>query len=83
MPDTHVPEVLFVCVHNAGRSQMAAALLAHHARFTDNKTDCRLAGTRTPDQGRECHPLGLTPDTNPSIRATYDADEAIATAKLP
>ena len=27
----HVPEVLFVCVHNAGRSQMAAALLEHHA----------------------------------------------------
>jgi arsenate reductase len=26
-----VPEVLFVCVHNAGRSQMAAALLAHRA----------------------------------------------------
>jgi arsenate reductase len=25
------PEVLFVCVHNAGRSQMAAALLAHRA----------------------------------------------------
>jgi protein-tyrosine-phosphatase len=25
-----VPEVLFVCVHNAGRSQMAAALLDHH-----------------------------------------------------
>ena len=28
---TDVPEVLFVCVHNAGRSQMAAALLDHHA----------------------------------------------------
>lgn len=28
---TDVPEVLFVCVHNAGRSQMAAALLHHHA----------------------------------------------------
>jgi protein-tyrosine-phosphatase len=28
---TEVPEVLFVCVHNAGRSQMAAALLAHHS----------------------------------------------------
>lgn len=26
-----VPDVLFVCVHNAGRSQMAAALLDHHA----------------------------------------------------
>lgn len=25
------PEVLFVCVHNAGRSQMAAALLARQA----------------------------------------------------
>ncbi|HTZ09295.1 MAG TPA: arsenate reductase ArsC [Acidimicrobiales bacterium] len=25
------PEVLFLCVHNAGRSQMAAALLRHHA----------------------------------------------------
>ncbi|AIG80402.1 Putative arsenate reductase (ArsC) [Amycolatopsis japonica] len=25
------PQVLFVCVHNVGRSQMAAALLAHHA----------------------------------------------------
>jgi protein-tyrosine-phosphatase len=30
MPDTR-PEVLFVCVHNAGRSQMAAALLAQRA----------------------------------------------------
>jgi arsenate reductase len=29
LPD--VPEVLFVCVHNAGRSQMAAALLDHYA----------------------------------------------------
>lgn len=26
-----VPEVLFICVHNAGRSQMAAALLTHRA----------------------------------------------------
>ncbi len=29
MPDA--PTVLFVCVHNAGRSQMAAALLDRHA----------------------------------------------------
>ena len=26
-----IPEVLFVCTHNAGRSQMAAALLDHQA----------------------------------------------------
>ena len=28
------PAVLFVCIHNAGRSQMAAALMAHHAQGT-------------------------------------------------
>ena len=27
-----VPEVLFVCVHNAGRSRMAATLLERHAQ---------------------------------------------------
>ena len=31
MSTDRVPEVLFVCIHNAGRSQMAAALLEHHA----------------------------------------------------
>jgi protein-tyrosine-phosphatase len=41
MPD-HVPEVLFVCVHNAGRSQMAAALLARHAH---GRVTVRSAGT--------------------------------------
>jgi arsenate reductase (thioredoxin) len=30
-PDHDVPEVLFVCVHNAGRSQMAAGLLNERA----------------------------------------------------
>lgn len=41
MTDRH-PEVLFVCVHNAGRSQMAAALLAHHA---GDRVVVRSAGT--------------------------------------
>ena len=40
------PEVLFVCVHNAGRSQMAAALLAHHA---DGAVDVRSAGSAPAD----------------------------------
>ena len=31
---TEVPHVLFVCTHNAGRSQMAAALLDHEAHGT-------------------------------------------------
>jgi len=40
------PEVLFVCVHNAGRSQMAAALLQHHAGDT---VLVRSAGTAPAD----------------------------------
>jgi arsenate reductase (thioredoxin) len=39
---TAPPEVLFVCVHNAGRSQMAAALLDHHAR---GRVSVRSAGS--------------------------------------
>ncbi|GLZ07556.1 low molecular weight phosphatase family protein [Actinomadura sp. NBRC 104412] len=44
MPE--VPEVLFVCVHNAGRSQMAAALLDHHAQ---GKVHVRSAGSAPAD----------------------------------
>lgn len=36
------PSVLFVCVHNAGRSQIAAALLAHHAM---GRVEVRSAGS--------------------------------------
>ena len=43
---TSTPEVLFVCVHNAGRSQMAAALLAHHA---GERITVRSAGTAPAD----------------------------------
>ena len=49
MPDPiadHIPEVLFVCVHNAGRSQMAAALLARHA---GDRVVVRSAGTAPAD----------------------------------
>jgi arsenate reductase (thioredoxin) len=41
------PEVLFVCVHNAGRSQMAAALLQHHA---GDRVVVRSAGTAPADE---------------------------------
>ena len=49
-----VPEVVFVCVHNAGRSQMAAALLDHHAR---GRVQVRSAGSA---------PAG---EINPAVRA--------------
>lgn len=40
-------EVLFVCVHNAGRSQMAAALLDHHAA---GRVRVRSAGSTPADK---------------------------------
>ncbi|HYV01046.1 MAG TPA: arsenate reductase ArsC [Actinomycetota bacterium] len=42
-----VPEVLFVCVHNAGRSQMAAGLLD---RYAGGKVRVRSAGSTPADQ---------------------------------
>jgi protein-tyrosine-phosphatase len=52
-----VPEVLFVCVHNAGRSQMAAALLDHHAA---GAVHVRSAGSVPADQ------------INPAVRQAMD-----------
>ena len=44
---SEVPEVLFVCVHNAGRSQMAAALVHHHAA---GRVNVRSAGSTPADE---------------------------------
>jgi arsenate reductase len=52
-----VPEVLFVCVHNAGRSQMAAALFDHHA---NGRVHVRSAGSAPADQ------------INPAVAAAMD-----------
>ena len=41
------PSVLFVCVHNAGRSQMAAAFLAH---LSQGAVEVRSAGSAPADQ---------------------------------
>ncbi|HXF73506.1 MAG TPA: arsenate reductase ArsC [Actinomycetota bacterium] len=48
-----VPEVLFVCVHNAGRSQMAAALLD---RYAAGRVRVRSAGSEPADR---IHPVVL------------------------
>jgi arsenate reductase (thioredoxin) len=42
-----IPEVLFVCTHNAGRSQMAAALLDHAAA---GRVRVRSAGSQPADR---------------------------------
>jgi arsenate reductase len=44
---TDRPTVLFVCVHNIGRSQMAAAWLAHVA---GDRIEVRSAGSQPADQ---------------------------------
>ncbi len=46
MTDPRTPEVLFVCIHNAGRSQMAAAFLIHHG---GDRVVVRSAGTAPAD----------------------------------
>ncbi|MFJ4813783.1 arsenate reductase ArsC [Streptomyces longwoodensis] len=46
MSDTATPSVLFVCVHNAGRSQMAAAFLTHLA---GDRVRVRSAGSAPAD----------------------------------
>ena len=42
-----VPEVLFVCVHNSGRSQMAAGLLD---KLAEGRVHVRSAGSDPADQ---------------------------------
>jgi arsenate reductase len=44
---TDKPSVLFVCVHNAGRSQMAAGFLTHLA---NGRIEVRSAGSAPGDQ---------------------------------
>jgi arsenate reductase (thioredoxin) len=64
------PSVLFVCVHNAGRSQMAAALLSH---LTGDRIEVRSAGTVPVDA------------INPVVVAVMDElgiDVSAATPKL-
>ncbi|WP_411070943.1 arsenate reductase ArsC [Streptomyces sp. cmx-4-25] len=46
VPNPPAPSVLFVCVHNAGRSQMAAAFLA---RLGGDRVEVRSAGSAPAD----------------------------------
>jgi arsenate reductase len=68
----HVPEVSFVCVHNAGRSQMAAALLAHHA---GNRVRVRSAGSTPAD---EVNPAVRTVMAELGIDLTHEAPTTLS-----
>jgi arsenate reductase (thioredoxin) len=71
MPDTPItakPSVLFVCVHNAGRSQMAAAYLTH---LTQGAVEVRSAGSAPADQ------------VNPAVVAAMAEEGIDITAEIP
>ena len=53
MPDSPRPSVLFVCVHNAGRSQMAAGFLE---RLAGDRIDVLSAGSVP---GKEINPAAV------------------------
>ena len=77
-PTTAQPEVLFVCVHNAGRSQMAAALLDHHAagRIRATSAGSAPADTVNPAVVQAMREVGLDLSREFPKRLTTDAVQA-------
>ncbi|RLP96311.1 arsenate reductase ArsC [Micromonospora sp. CV4] len=72
------PSVLFVCVHNAGRSQMAAGWLRHLAGDT---VEVRSAGSEPADQinpvaAQAMREVGIDITDQTPVRLTWDTAEA-------
>ncbi len=77
----HQPEVLFVCKHNAGRSQMAAGLVKLRSR---GRIHVRSAGS-TP--GEEINPAAIAAMTELGVDMSEEfpkpiADEAVTAADV-
>ncbi|MGW9557867.1 arsenate reductase ArsC [Nocardiopsis sp. NPDC055551] len=78
MTGTGKPSVLFVCVHNAGRSQMAAAWLRH---LSEDRIEVRSAGSAPADTLNPAVVAAMAEvgvditDQNPKV-LTVDAVEA-------
>ena len=88
------PSVLFVCVHNAGRSQMAAGYLIH---LSKGAIEVRSAGSepadkinpvaveysgavRSPGSLVRAELVAARPGTRTAVRVTRQADHLLATA---
>ena len=65
------PTVLFVCVHNAGRSQMAAGYLQHLA---GERVDVRSAGSEPKDQ---INPVAIQAMAEEGIDITANAPKLL------
>jgi arsenate reductase len=73
-----IPEVLFVCVHNAGRSQMAAALLQHYAlgRVAVRSAGSAPAATVNPAAAQALAELGF--DITAEVPSKLSTDDVQA-----
>ncbi|MCT1478477.1 arsenate reductase ArsC [Microbacterium sp. p3-SID336] len=67
------PSVLFVCVHNAGRSQMAAGYLRHLA---GDRVEVRSAGSMPADQ---INPIAVEAMQEEGIDITAEAPKVLTT----
>ena len=67
------PTVLFVCVHNAGRSQMAAAYLSH---LSAGAVDVRSAGSEPADQ---VNPVAVLAMAEEGIDITAETPKLLST----
>src|SRR4051794_27443789 len=75
------PEVLFVCVHNAGRSQMAAGLLE---RLAGGRVSVRTAGS---DPAEEISPVAVEAMTEVGVDLSKEfpkplTDDAVRAADV-
>jgi arsenate reductase len=71
MAMTTKPSVLFVCVHNAGRSQMAAAYLTH---LTGDAIEVRSAGSAPAD---EVNPAVIEAMAEEGIDIAYETPKVL------
>ncbi|MEV8339797.1 arsenate reductase ArsC [Leucobacter sp. NPDC077196] len=73
MTDTNKPSVLFVCVHNAGRSQMAAGFLRDIA---GDRIEVRSAGSMPADQ---INPMAVAAMAELGIDITSEQPKVLTT----
>ena len=73
MTDTATPSVLFVCVHNAGRSQMAAGFLR---AIAGDRIEVRSAGSMPADQ---INPIAVEAMHEVGVDITAEQPKALTT----
>ena len=73
MSENHTPTVLFVCVHNAGRSQMAAGYLQHLA---GDRVQVLSAGSAPKDQ---INPVAIEAMAEEGIDIAHNVPKVLTT----